>query len=199
MIPPHTLSAIRERVDLQALAAEYVSLKKAGPEFLCLCPWHKDSQPSCRVYRDHSFCYACQTTASPFDWVMLFDETTFRESVTLLANRCGISLEAKPVTKLQLGYAQQEAEFCAWWWKRKEVVLLELAHSEDDWDTLESIGRIQDALRAMLPAERFQVFVAERTDGERRAWRGSVQEQEDLREGLMNLWLNHSVSMASAA
>lgn len=192
MIAPHILTAIRSAVNLQALAAEYVPLKKAGNQFLTRCLWHNDSSPSLRLYEDHYFCFVCQAKGSPIDWLMQMEDTSFRGAVELLAERTGISLDGPKVTRAQLGYARQEAEFCLWWWAQKQKMLstlVESALTNEDYELLDSLASINRWHRTITAPQKFSIFQKSRTDQDRKNWDWSVKAETELRNGLMTLWV----------
>ena len=184
MIPAHTLSAIKAATDLQALAAEHVAVKKSGAQYLCLCPFHNDREPSCRIYREHYYCFSCQATGSAVDWVMRMERMAFTEAVRLLADRAGISLDEKPLTRKALAYAVEEAQFCDWWWRRQaDIVATSIQDAQEDdapWEFLETLGRLAHRIRTWPPAEAFAFFRERRTETERQAWREELRNEQAL-------------------
>ena len=87
---------VRSRTDIVSLIGEGVSLqaRSGGREFVGLCPFHDDSNPSMRVYPDRqSFrCWACNTGGDCFEFVMQSERVGFREAMELLATRANIEL-----------------------------------------------------------------------------------------------------------
>ena len=194
MISAHTLSAIKAATDLQALAAEYVVVKKSGAQYLCLCPFHNDREPSCRIYREHYYCFSCQSTGSAVDWVMHHEKIRFSEAIRFLADRAGISLDEKPLTRKALAYAVDEAQFCAWWWRRQTDIVatsVQDALSEDDEEWLGCLERITGWMRALPAAEKFAVFRERRTEAERKQWREELACEETLKDWLFGLFDSH--------
>jgi hypothetical protein len=194
MISAHTLSAIKAATDLQALAAEYVVVKKSGAQYLCLCPFHNDREPSCRIYREHYYCFSCQSTGSAVDWVMHHEKIRFSEAIRFLADRAGISLDEKPLTRKALAYAVDEAQFCAWWWRRQTDIVatsVQDALSEDDEEWLGCLERITGWMRALPAAEKFSVFRERRTEAERKQWREELACEETLKDWLFGLFDSH--------
>ena len=74
---------VRQKTDLVALVGESVSLQSrgGGREFMGLCPFHEDHDPSLRVYPDRQSyrCWACNA-GDCFTWVMEQDKVGFREA-----------------------------------------------------------------------------------------------------------------------
>ncbi len=87
---------VRSRTDLLALVGESVALRpqRGGRDYVGLCPFHEDHNPSMHVYTDRqSFrCWVCDAGGDCFSFVMLRDRVEFREALELLANRAGLEI-----------------------------------------------------------------------------------------------------------
>jgi DNA primase len=59
------LTSMITKVDFPALVAETHSVV-AGKT---LCPFHPDSKPSCHIYDDHFFCFACGAKGDALTWL----------------------------------------------------------------------------------------------------------------------------------
>ncbi|MBI5209451.1 MAG: DNA primase [Elusimicrobia bacterium] len=95
MIPPETLDAIRDRVDLAELVREYVPrLRRAGRAWTAHCPFHRERTPSFHVNpeRQTFHCYGCEARGDAFEFVMKMENLTFYEAVERLAERTGVKL-----------------------------------------------------------------------------------------------------------
>lgn len=93
-IPDDTLQAIRERVSIVEVVSGYVTLKKAGRNYLGLCPFHSEKTPSFTVSEERGLfhCFGCGAGGSVFTFIMRADRVEFREAVEVLARRAGIQL-----------------------------------------------------------------------------------------------------------
>jgi len=144
MISPATITRLREAVDLQALAADYVTTKKNAGQYLCLCPWHSEKNPSCRIWKDHYHCFTCGAHGSSIDWVMHLEGVPFSAACKVLSERTGIPLDAsKPVSRRAMQYAREEAALCKWWWDRYRARLREQLQEyfdAEDFDMAEFVG-----------------------------------------------------------
>ena len=98
---PHFLAdefkeLVRSRTDIVSLIAEGLTLQpvRGGREFVGLCPFHDDHNPSMRVYPDRqSFkCWVCDIGGDVFSFVMQYESVTFPEALRTLAERAGIEL-----------------------------------------------------------------------------------------------------------
>ena len=194
MIPAPTIAAIKAATDLQALAAEHAPLRKSGQEYLTLCPWHKEKTPSLRVYKNHYYCYGCGVSGSAIDWLMQLNQLSFKESVTLLAERAGISLDQKPLSRIAYSYALQEAEFCQWWWQKYSGIVTTTAQNEEgDWnEMLDCLGRIWDWIQGLTPQQKFEFFREHRTEDDRREWLAGVEEAEAFEAGVREFFCSES-------
>lgn len=92
-----SLREIREKIDLVELIQEYVPLKKAGVNYLGLCPFHQETKPSFTVNpRKQIFhCFGCQAGGSAFDFVMRAEGLDFPAALRALAKRAGVELSAR--------------------------------------------------------------------------------------------------------
>jgi len=55
------------------------------------CPWHDEKTPSCHVYDDHVFCYACQESGDVIKlWQQLSHNADFRAVVSEMAAFAGV-------------------------------------------------------------------------------------------------------------
>jgi CHC2 zinc finger len=192
VIPTTTITRIKELVDLAALVSGYTPLKKSGAQHLVRCPAHKDTNPSCRIYKDHWYCFTCGAHGSAIDWVMLLDGVNFREAMKTLADRCGVSLEEKPITAPERSYAASEAALCLWWWERKRAALMALAHSElqqEDADQayLGTLYCARVSIDATGPTERWNLFCGAVTREDRREYARKTAEEEAWLAAWMDL------------
>lgn len=96
------VAEIRERIDIIDLVQGYVpSLKKTGRSFKGLCPFHQEKTPSFVVFPDSQnfHCFGCGKGGDLFTFYMLAENTEFRDALTELAARAGVTLDlAAPPT-----------------------------------------------------------------------------------------------------
>lgn len=88
----------RERVlgstDIVRLIGEHVQLRPKGREFIGLCPFHDDKNPSMQVSPQKQIykCFSCGAGGTAFDFVMGYHKLTFPEAMKMLADRAGVEL-----------------------------------------------------------------------------------------------------------
>jgi len=84
---------IRRRTDIVELVSQRVSLKKAGRNWVGLCPFHDDRNPSFRVTQDFGYrCWSCGAKGDCFNWVMETQRVDFMEAMRILAQAAGIDI-----------------------------------------------------------------------------------------------------------
>ena len=87
--------AVRARTDLVELAGSYLALKRAGKNFVGLCPFHTDRKPSFHVSPSLQIykCYACGEGGDVFRFVQKIENLEFVEALEFLARRAGVTFE----------------------------------------------------------------------------------------------------------
>ncbi|MGB7061356.1 MAG: DNA primase [Candidatus Zixiibacteriota bacterium] len=114
---PELLDQIRDANDVVDLISEYVPLKKRGKNFVGLCPFHSEKQPSFTVTPDKQifYCFGCGEGGNVISFLMKHDKLSFPEAVKVLGKRASIplpekSFDAKRAKQLdRLYYANQVA------------------------------------------------------------------------------------------
>lgn len=96
-IPDETLQAIRERVSIVEIVSGYVTLKKAGKNYLGLCPFHSEKTPSFTVSDERGLfhCFGCGAGGTVFTFLMRVERVEFPEAVEVLARRAGVALPVR--------------------------------------------------------------------------------------------------------
>jgi DNA primase len=88
---------VREATDIVRLVGDYVALRPRGREYVGLCPFHDDHNPSMTVVPSKQIfkCFVCNAAGDVFSFVQLFHKMTFPEAMAFLAERAGITLSAR--------------------------------------------------------------------------------------------------------
>jgi len=94
-IPPAILERIRAASDIVDVIGSYLPLKKAGANFVALCPFHKEKSPSFNVnpHRQIFHCFGCHKGGDVFTFVKEYENIGFVDAVRRLADRAKVSLE----------------------------------------------------------------------------------------------------------
>jgi len=95
MITQDKITEIRSRASIVEVISDYVTLKKAGRNYMGLCPFHGEKTPSFTVSEEKGIyhCFGCQAGGSVFHFLMQYDHLTFPESVERVAKRYGMIVE----------------------------------------------------------------------------------------------------------
>src|SRR5437764_11674084 len=90
-----TLEQIRAASDIVDVIGSYLPLKRAGANFLALCPFHREKSPSFNVNPHLQIfkCFGCQKGGDVFAFVKEFESIDLPEAVRRLAERAKIPLE----------------------------------------------------------------------------------------------------------
>jgi DNA primase len=95
LIAPATLEQIRAASDVVDVIGAYLPLKRAGANFVTLCPFHKEKSPSFNVnpHKQIFHCFGCHKGGDVFTFVKEYENITFVDAVRRLAERAHIPLE----------------------------------------------------------------------------------------------------------
>ncbi len=84
---------VKENLNIAQIIGEYVpSLKKSGKNWIGLCPFHNDRNPSFSVSEDYNIykCFSCGETGDLIRFIEKIEGLSFTEAVVFLAKRAGI-------------------------------------------------------------------------------------------------------------
>jgi len=98
---PDHKEEVRRRADIVSLIGEYVTLRKAGRNFLGLCPFHQEKTPSFTVSPDKQmfYCYGCSEGGDVFSFLMKLNHLTFPEALRQLAGKVGVVIPEKTLSR----------------------------------------------------------------------------------------------------
>ena len=80
--------------DIVALIGSYIKVKRAGPSYKALCPFHNDLTPSLSInpHRQLFHCFGCGKSGDAITFVREFENLSFSDAVQKLASRAGIAV-----------------------------------------------------------------------------------------------------------
>ena len=122
-----SIDRVKESTDIVDLIGQYVSLKKAGVNFIGICPFHNEKTPSFNVSpaRQMFHCFGCQKGGDALGFLMEHEGLGFVEAVEKLAQRQGIELEYEKGKGIKPGSNKSEKdqiysinERVTEWWQR---------------------------------------------------------------------------------
>lgn len=93
-LPDEFLGRLKQANDIVAAFGPYAELKRAGRDFVCLCPFHSEKTPSCHIYTDSSsfYCFGCGAGGDIITFTMLTENLDYISAVRLLADRSGYAM-----------------------------------------------------------------------------------------------------------
>ena len=88
------IEEIKNSNDIVDVVGEYVTLKRAGPSYKGLCPFHKEKTPSFSVSSERQIfhCFGCGVGGDVIRFIMNAENVSFQEAVEILAERAKIEL-----------------------------------------------------------------------------------------------------------
>ena len=94
LVDKATLEQIRSANDIVDVIGSYIPLKRAGANWVALCPFHREKSPSFNVnpHRQIFHCFGCQKGGDVFRFVQDYESVGFMDAVKRLAERAKIPL-----------------------------------------------------------------------------------------------------------
>ncbi len=93
-LPAEFIERLKAANPIHEIMGQYVTLKRTGRDYVCLCPFHNEKTPSCHVHPDREFfhCFGCGAGGDVITFTMKYNNLDYWEAVKLLAERSGIPL-----------------------------------------------------------------------------------------------------------
>lgn len=89
------INEIRSHSDIVEVISKYIPLSKKGKNFLGVCPFHNDSDPSLTVSQEKQIfkCFACGVGGNVFNFVSRYENISFVESVVEVAKMSNVQMD----------------------------------------------------------------------------------------------------------
>ena len=99
---------VKARHQLSAIIGRTVKLRKAGNEYVGLCPYHSEKSPSFRVNDSKGLfhCFGCGASGDIFKYLMDIEGLPFREAFAALADAANLPT-VDPKQRRALGEANR--------------------------------------------------------------------------------------------
>lgn len=93
-ISRETTEQILAATDIVAVIESYIPVKRAGPSYKALCPFHNEKSPSFNINPQRQFfhCFGCGKSGDAITFVREYENLTFSDAVKKLATRAGIAV-----------------------------------------------------------------------------------------------------------
>ena len=94
MIDPSIIEDILKHADIVDVVSTFINVIKKGRNFVAVCPFHDDKNPSMMLSRDKQIfkCFVCGTGGNVITFVQKYNNLSFQEAIKLLADNAGISI-----------------------------------------------------------------------------------------------------------
>lgn len=109
--PDEVIEEVRMKNDIVDVISGYVKLQKKGANYFGLCPFHNEKSPSFSVSpgKQMYYCFGCGAGGNVITFLMEYENYTFQEALSSLADRAGVNLP-----KMEYGReAREQAELRA--------------------------------------------------------------------------------------
>jgi DNA primase len=105
------IEEVRSKNDIVDVIGEVVKLKRAGSNYVGLCPFHNEKTPSFSVSRSKQmfYCFGCHEGGNVITFVMEYNQYTFIEALQYLADRAGVSLPKMEYSKEAMEQADRKS------------------------------------------------------------------------------------------
>lgn len=97
MIDAATVERILDSVRIEEVIGDFVTLRKRGANYLGLCPFHQDKNPSMSVSSTKGIfkCFSCGKAGTAVSFVMEHEHLTYPEALRYLAKKYNIEIVEK--------------------------------------------------------------------------------------------------------
>ena len=95
MIKQKSIDSVMASVRIEEVVGDFVTLRKQGQDFVGICPFHDDKNPSLHVSPRLGIykCFVCDAAGNPVKFLMEHEKMTYPEAIEYLAKKYGIPLE----------------------------------------------------------------------------------------------------------
>ena len=171
LIPPETIEQITAANDIVEVIGGYFPLKRSGPVYKALCPFHQERTPSFTVNPQRQIfkCFGCGAGGSVIRFVMNYENLDFVAAAKKLAERANIKIEQGEMSpedaarysmrRRLLALHAEAAEFFHWHLMKKPSAQVardylksrgvggeiakswKLGYAPDEWDAMRDFGQ----------------------------------------------------------
>lgn len=109
MIDRPTIAKIMDATKIEEVVSEFITLKKRGINYVGLCPFHNDSNPSFSVSptRGICHCFTCGKGGNAINFLMELEQMTYPDALRWLAKKYKIEIQERELTNEE---KQRESE-----------------------------------------------------------------------------------------
>ena len=95
MLTHDCIDKILEACRIEEVVSDFVSLRKRGVNYVGICPFHDDNNPSMYVSPAKGIfkCFVCDTGGDSVGFIMKHEKLSYTEALKYLANKYSIPIE----------------------------------------------------------------------------------------------------------
>ena len=103
------INRVRQSADITEVISQYIPVEKKGRNFVAICPFHDDSNPSLTISPDKQIykCFVCGAGGNVFTFVQNYNNVSFVEAVDTVAKSVNIDLN---INTSNLGYTMSDKQ-----------------------------------------------------------------------------------------
>lgn len=92
---------LREKIDIVEFLSQYLTIKKRGKNYVALCPFHPDKNPSLNISREKGLfhCFGCGAGGTIYHFVMKMENANFERAVEIVANWAHVEIPSFDYSK----------------------------------------------------------------------------------------------------
>jgi len=112
VISPRSVQQVKDVVRIEEVLGDFLDLKRKGPRYLGLCPFHNEKTPSFNVSPHLGIykCFGCGESGDAISFLQKQEHLSFAEAIRWLAKRYNIELEEEERTpEQQLEQSERES------------------------------------------------------------------------------------------
>ena len=93
----NVIKTVVDQVDIVDVISNYIDLKKSGRNYVGICPFHDDTNPSLTVNREKKLfkCFVCGAGGNVITFVMKMENCGFKEAFNKVVELGGLSNDLK--------------------------------------------------------------------------------------------------------
>ena len=93
----NVIKIVVDQVDIVDVISNYIDLKKSGRNYVGICPFHDDTNPSLTVNREKKLfkCFVCGAGGNVITFVMKIENCGFKEAFNKVVELGGLSNDLK--------------------------------------------------------------------------------------------------------
>ncbi|NLC54976.1 MAG: DNA primase [Erysipelothrix sp.] len=106
------INRVRQSADISEVISQYIPIEKKGRNFVAICPFHDDNNPSLTISPDKQIykCFVCGAGGNVFTFVQNYNKVSFIEAVDTVAKSVNIDLNIN-TTQVNYNISDSQKEY----------------------------------------------------------------------------------------